>query len=252
MNDTTYFIYEHINLINGKRYIGLTKQNPPSKRWENGRGYIKNTVFFNDILFYGWKTGFEHNILYEGLTQEEAFNKEIELIERYNTTNPDFGYNISKGGALGPGDFTKSIQWQREHKKFGEDNINSRKVQCKETGDIFGSVSEANRWSRTTKVGDCCRGLRDHAGTHPETNQPLTWQYVSKDSKVTQYCHQERNDKKHIKRIKCIDTNEVFNSAAEAGRVYNITPCNILRVCQGKRKTAGKLKWCYYIEEKEE
>lgn len=247
MNDKTYFIYEHINLINGKRYIGLTKQNPPSKRWENGRGYIKNTAFFNDILFYGWKTGFKHNILYEGLTQKEAFDKEIELIEKYNTTNPDFGYNISKGGALGPGDFTKMTQWQREHKKFGKDNVNSKKVQCIETGDVFGSIAEANRWSNTTKVGDCCKGLRDHAGTHPNTKELLTWKYVGDDKEVTQFCH-KRTEKRKIKKVKCITTGQVFNNASEASRFYNVTACNILRVCKGKRKTAGGFQWCF-IEE---
>jgi hypothetical protein len=244
-----YFVYEHINLINKKRYIGITKQNPPSKRWGGGNGYNYNTVFFNDILLYGWETGFQHNILFEKLTEEEAKQKEIELIEKYNTTNPDLGYNISKGGASGPGDFTKMIKWQREHKHFGEDNIHSKKVQCVETGDIFGSIAEANRWSNTTKVGECCRGKRDHAGTHPETKQLLSWRYVSNDSEVTQYCHTENQNKKHIKKVKCLDNGKIFNNASEASRYYNIATCNILRVCQGKRKTAGKMKWCFIEEE---
>lgn len=249
MEEKNYFVYEHINLINKKKYIGITKQNPPSKRWHNGYGYDYNTAFFNDILLYGWENGFQHNILFENLTESEACQKEIELIKKYNTTNPDLGYNISKGGASGPGDFTRMIEWQQNHKRFGEDNICSKKVQCIETGDIFGSISEANRWSKTTKVGDCCRGIRSHAGTHPETKELLTWRYVSNDCEVTQYFHKEREDKRHIRQIKCIETNEIFKNATEAGKKYDITPCNILRVCKGERKTAGNLKWCFIEEE---
>ena len=45
----------------------------------------------------------------------------------------------------------------------------AKKVRCNETGDIFASIQEANRWRGTTKVGECCRGKRAHAGVHPIT-----------------------------------------------------------------------------------
>lgn len=43
----------------------------------------------------------------------------------------------------------------------------------------------------------------------------------------------------------CIETNEVFDTAVEAGRKYNVTPCNINSCCQGKSKTAGGYHWEY-------
>lgn len=47
-----YTIYMHKNKINGKIYIGQTSQNP-IKRWNNGRGYIDSSKFYNAILKYG-------------------------------------------------------------------------------------------------------------------------------------------------------------------------------------------------------
>jgi len=43
----------------------------------------------------------KHEILFENLTKQEAFDKEIELIKLYETTTPQSGYNISYGGRLG-------------------------------------------------------------------------------------------------------------------------------------------------------
>ena len=71
--ENNYIIYQHKNKINGKMYIGLTKQNPIT-RWRNGKGYAKNKHFSDAIQKYGWEN-FEHTILYTGLTQEEAGQK---------------------------------------------------------------------------------------------------------------------------------------------------------------------------------
>ena len=73
-----YFIYMHINKINNKKYVGITYQNPPEKRWKNGKAYLKtsNPYFYNSIQKYGWES-FEHIILEEGyFTVKEVSEKE--------------------------------------------------------------------------------------------------------------------------------------------------------------------------------
>lgn len=53
------------------------------------------------------------------------------------------------------------------------------------------------------------------------------------------------------KKVKCLNTGEVFNSASEAARTVGISPSLIMRCCRGKGKSAGKdknlnpLKWEY-------
>lgn len=49
-----------------------------------------------------------------------------------------------------------------------------------------------------------------------------------------------------MRKILCIDTDEVFNNAKEAGEKTGANPSSIIRCCNGNCKKAGKLKWRYY------
>jgi hypothetical protein len=98
-----YKLYIHTNLENNKKYIGITSQKKLNDRFLDGKGYIKNTEFWNDIQKYGWFSGFTHEVIMENMTKEEACKKEIEYISKFKTTNPDFGYNKSEGGDVDSG-----------------------------------------------------------------------------------------------------------------------------------------------------
>ena len=50
---------------------------------------------------------------------------------------------------------------------------------------------------------------------------------------------------KYSKKIKCIDTNKVFNSVSEASREYKIPAGNISKCCNGQRKIAGGYRWIF-------
>lgn len=96
MEERNYKVYMH-TLPNGKKYVGITKQEL-NNRWQNGRGYEKhNKRFYNAILKYGWEN-IKHEVLFENLTQEEAFKLEIELIALNESNNPNYGYNQTEGG----------------------------------------------------------------------------------------------------------------------------------------------------------
>lgn len=96
-----YTVYKHTNKINNKVYIGITGIKP-ELRWRKGIGYRpkKQThvaYFYNAILKYGWGS-FYHEILYSKLTKKEAEQKEIDLINSYQSNVRVFGYNIDNGG----------------------------------------------------------------------------------------------------------------------------------------------------------
>lgn len=94
-----YKVYAHVNKINSKIYIGITRQKV-EKRWQKGNGYIGCQHFYNAICKYGWDN-FEHIILEDNLTEQKAKEKEILYIKLYNTTDEKFGYNMTIGGEGG-------------------------------------------------------------------------------------------------------------------------------------------------------
>ena len=81
-----YKVYKHTNKINGKVYIGITSYRYAKTRWSNGNGYSQQSLFWNAICKYGWDN-FDHEILFDNLTQEEACQKEIELIKLYKSND---------------------------------------------------------------------------------------------------------------------------------------------------------------------
>lgn len=91
-----FTVYRHIS-PSGKSYVGITKRNPVV-RWNNGKGYAGQPKFYNAILKYGWDN-FKHEILFSGLSKQEAEEKEKELIEQNDSI--ENGYNVSVGGRYG-------------------------------------------------------------------------------------------------------------------------------------------------------
>ena len=100
-NLKTWCVYCHTNKVNGKKYIGITGTKP-TYRWNNGEGYKRCPRFYNAIKHYGWDA-FTHEILYTGLTKEDAEQLEVDMIAKYKTQDNDTGYNLSVGGGVNCG-----------------------------------------------------------------------------------------------------------------------------------------------------
>lgn len=99
-NTRIYQVYIHTNKENGKVYIGITSSNISKRAGSNGINSKKNTLFYRAIQKYGWDN-FAHETLFTGLTINEAAKIEQDLIAKYQSNNPLFGYNISSGGESG-------------------------------------------------------------------------------------------------------------------------------------------------------
>lgn len=98
MSEKLYSVYMHTT-PDGKKYIGLTSQYPPEKRFANGNGYAGNAPFYRAIQNFGWDK-IKHEIISSDLSADEAATMEIQLIKEYDSTNPQNGYNRSKGGEI--------------------------------------------------------------------------------------------------------------------------------------------------------
>lgn len=133
---TLYTLYKHKCKTNNKVYIGLTNKSAKD-RWKDGNGYRSNFELFKDISEYGWEDGFEHEIIRDDLSYEDARNAEIYLIKLYDATNPKRGYNNSFGGSYGA---------FRRPSKIGEKIKNLRK----ERGETQLELSDAIGQNRST------------------------------------------------------------------------------------------------------
>ncbi len=89
-----FTVYMHRNKINGKKYIGITRRNP-NNRWKHNGGGYSTQYFYKDIQKYGWDN-FEHIILKDNLSEQEALKLESEFIETYQTLWNQNGYNVRK------------------------------------------------------------------------------------------------------------------------------------------------------------
>ena len=199
-------IYLHRNKINNKVYIGQTIQ-PLEDRWKNGFGYKTCYYFYNAIQKYGWDN-FEHIILEqsENWTQEELNNKEKEYIKLFNSTNPDYGYNICEGGSnISPNAVPGVIKWMEEHPEFGQ-----------------ARAADMLKWQKE----------------HPEEILEMRRINAKKATEARK------------KKVQCIETNEIFESASEAARkTPKTSQSKICMVCRGQRNTCGGYHWKYIEEE---
>lgn len=115
-----YTIYKHTNKVNGKSYIGQTKQTDLTRRWTGGNGYAQTPYFSRAIKKYGWNS-FTHEILETGIrTQEEANKKERFYIALYRSNISEYGYNVQSGGQY-TGELSEDGR-QRLHDRFYGEN----------------------------------------------------------------------------------------------------------------------------------
>lgn len=173
----TFIVYEHINRINGKRYIGITHYTDnPNRRWNNGRGYFRNKHFADAIKKYGWEN-FDHIILASDLNKQDACDIERMMIQVHQTQDKQYGYNITNGGEFfrhsneskalmsknrkgkGLREFTEEHKRKiREHHGGG---ACKKRVLCVESGMLFDSINDASRATGINKkqISNCCRNI---------------------------------------------------------------------------------------------
>lgn len=94
--DKLFKVYVHTS-PKGKRYVGITCKSTHERWGLGGNLYKENIHFWNAIQKYGWDN-FKHEIVACDLSLEDACELEKELIAKYDTMNPECGYNHTTGG----------------------------------------------------------------------------------------------------------------------------------------------------------
>ena len=255
MNNNNYKVYIHKNTINGKMYIGQTKQSL-SRRFRGGDGYSHCPYFYAAIQKYGWDN-FQHYIYKDGLSQEEANQIEQELIQKYHTQNPDFGYNIADGG----NNFIPSQLISKNNIENWKNGIYDKiknKVFCVELDRYFDSALDAERQIGVdnSAIQKVCKGKLNYTGIID--GKPLHWLFAAdvSEDKIEELKNRYEIIKGRGIPLYCKELNEYFASAAEASKKYNIDASCIRKAAKNPNKSAGthpvthqKLHWQQLIQE---
>lgn len=103
--EVPYYLYKITNNINGKMYIGITK-NPKVRKnqhWNFENRFNGRTVniLYQAMRKYGLDN-FSFDVMCIG-NKEYILDLEIKAISKYKTTEKRFGYNIKPGGDSGRG-----------------------------------------------------------------------------------------------------------------------------------------------------
>ena len=222
----TYSVYIHTNTINNKRYVGTTSKVPAYNRWckTSGAGYRRNKRFFQDIQKYGWDK-FEHEIIASGLNEHEASNMEKILINKLNTTNPDYGYNTEHGGL---------------RKNEADRKAKISKSISGEAHPLYGTHVPEERKER---IAEAMRGEKGY--WYGKKLPQETLDKMSKALKGRQITTEKflEHTKENSKPVICIETGISYSSIRQASIELGVSHIPISRAVNGKQQTAYGKHW---------
>lgn len=211
------YVYKHIRLdTNQIFYIGVGTGNNyrRSKDTRDRNKYWKNIVN---------KTKYSVHIIYDNLSQEEAYSIEYELVKHYGTcSNGGILCNLTEGGRGG----------MRGH-------IQSEETKLKRGHSLKGTVFSNARKENISKA------LK---------NKPKSEEHIKnlKAALLGRKLSQEHINnlaKGHQKKVVQLKNNKVikiWNSVKEASLFYNKHQSSISHVCANRKKSCAGYNWKYF------
>lgn len=231
-----YCVYCHTSPSN-RKYVGISCD--AKKRWNEGRGYSKNYIFYRAIRKYGWDN-IKHEILYDGLTLEEAKEIESKLISEWNLTDRKYGYNLSslKDGLCEESKMLMSLS------RIGNNNCEGRVLSSETKQKI--SCSLKKYYSVDSNREQLHRPCSD------ETKEKLRKRMFSEETRAKMrknhydFSKGKNPSAKAVRQLSLSgELIKEYEYAKLAATELNIDLSSIIKCCRGKKKTCGGFRWEY-------
>lgn len=255
------YIYCFTNLLNNKKYIGSTIQQPNIRYNQHiYNSKHQNNNKYNYPLYQAFRKYGVENFQYEILLQKDCTEKEIREIEReyikkYNSLSPN-GYNQTLDTKHPINDviaYNKMSNTKRENApKVAETNAEGTKIIK-----IFRSASDCSEeiGIDIKKIGACCRGERKSTQDRffhwvDEKNNIIIKKYNRDPYKGAKGTTQKQKTNRLVGKYD-LKTNKLLNkyeSIALAARENNCDASGISKTCRGKRSYCGGFIWRYLDE----
>lgn len=172
-------IYKITNTQNSKIYIGKTTSTIQKRFYAHVYDSLKNVdnhSHLHNAIRKDGKENFTIEIIDQANSIEELNEKEIYWISKFNSQDPDIGYNIAKGGEGGPG---IPAFFKNHHHK-----ISTRK-QMSETRKGANNSNYGNHWHQSEEL------KRKHSELSKGENNSMFGKKHSEKSKL-------KNRQKHL------------------------------------------------------
>lgn len=251
-----YTVYKHTS-PSGKSYIGITNRDLERRWGTDGMYYKGSKLFYNAICKYGWNN-IEHEILFTGLSESEAKQKEIELISHYKAF--DISYNLTDGGdgslGLFPNEETRRKIGAASKRRITSEETRNKisttlKNMClKRSEETRRKISEGNIGKkRTTEQNE--RNRLTHLGKHQskETIEKRRQKLIGKvrSEKEVLYMAQIRSIP-IIQLTKEGNFVSFWENSKVAASFLNGNNSTIIACCKGRVKYYKGFTWKYLSE----
>lgn len=224
MTDSQFYVYKHINKINGKQYIGITSRLPEERWGIQGANYRTSPYFWSAIQKYGWEN-FDHEILFSNLTHDEACKKEKELIAEYKTQDKTYGYNIMEGGIASI--LPQEVREKISHALMG--NKNGLGHPCSE--EKKRKISEAQKGRKLTAEHKAKLSMAKKGKKHGRPSEET----IKKIS-----------DAHKKKPVVCQETGIIYPSIQNCAKTLGIDATYVCACCKGRVKSIKGFHFHYY------
>jgi group I intron endonuclease len=247
-------IYKIENKATGKVYIGQTIQSLKRRVrvhfWALEKGKHDNPYLQSSYDKYGEEC-FGSSLL-ETCDADDLDSAEVFWIAYYKAFKGV--YNLESGGGRNKelhestrkkmSIITKSHGWVKSKHPFAKKVIRLNDMK------IYGSAVEAAEEIGVTakSIYQVCRG--NNGANFGKDGKWYQFSYYE-EGKVYKAKEYDERKSKLPKKVKCINTGEVFNSTREAAQKMNLNQSKISLCCNGKRSYTGKsndgvpLKWTF-------
>jgi len=233
-------------LVNNKLYIGLT--NNLRKRFNIHKHYLRNNKHDNPYLQNAWNKYNEDNFefgVFEYCNENLLSEKEIFYINKYNTLDNKYGYNIHQGGEIFNFTNEMKIKSSISHTKNSilqfdlEGNFINKWRNVKEFSVSIGKTIAIR------SIYDCC-----NKNTRRKTYLNYIWvyeqDYLKNGIDLSYYLNRNIKIAKPVLQFDLEDNFiSEFKSVYQAGIITGIKKQNIQNCCIGNQKTSGGFIWRY-------
>lgn len=232
MKEVITGIYCIEDIAHHRKYIGQSVD--ILDRWRRHISELNLGYHHNDYLQKSWnKYGYDNFMftILEECSETQLNDKERFYIEKYNTLDRNYGYNLKDGGQDHNRYADETKERIREAVKASYDDPNRRLIQRE---------NALKQWSDPEIKKKILGENNGMYGRH-HTEESKRKMGQKKKGRISW-----RRDRTPVL---CVELDRVFQDATTAGNEMSLDSSCILKVCKGSRHTCGGYHWKYIIGE---